>query len=245
MHKIDSIIFFISLLTLGRLLRLTVRYNAPCEVIQMLLDADVENRTLFEPGMYNQLPVHVACRCDLIPHSMKLLLDYDTQKKTLMVEDNAGRIALHVAYLRNSHKQTIQILLEAMIYGHIARVGLDMWKKNMTQFIKSMETHERDFTTSDKLEMTREVLKELLELAFLLELGIWRANCLSPHYCHKSMKNISELDASDHDFDAAEFKKERRIKSGAEIIIPGVLSFLEDEPIVKLMEQFAAAGYEG
>jgi hypothetical protein len=34
-----------------------------------------------------------------------------------------------------------------------------------------------------------------------------------------------------------DYKRERRIKSGAEMIIPGVLSFLEDEPIAALLEQ--------
>ena len=178
-----------------------------------------------------------ACRCDLAPESIKLLLDYDGDKKTLLVEDNAGRLPLHVAYLRNSHIQVIQILLEAMICGRIERIGLDLWKRDMRQYLKSMETHERDFHTADKLEMTREALTAFMERVFLLELGIWKAACLVPD-CH-NLQDVANLHAKDTSFDITEYKKQRRITSGAEIIIPRVVAFLEDEPISKLLEQFA------
>ena len=154
------------------------RYDAPPEVIEMLLQGDPTKTTLFKPGTYDQLPIHIACRCNLAPDSIKLLLDYDAEKKTLAVEDNAGRLAIHVAYLRNSHIQVIRMLLEAMLFGRIDRIGLDMWKRDMRHYLKSMDTHERDFNTADKLEMTREAFKTFLERAFVLELGIWKAACL-------------------------------------------------------------------
>jgi hypothetical protein len=51
-------------------------------------------------------------------------------------------------------------------------------------------------------------------------------------------------DQSNQDeFSAQQFKKERRVKSGAEIIIPGVLAFLEDEPVAKILAEFEKLGY--
>ena len=41
-----------------------------------------------------------------------------------------------------------------------------------------MKTHERDFTTHDKLDMICETMREFMERVFTLELGVWRASCL-------------------------------------------------------------------
>ena len=185
------------------------RYDAPPEVIEMLLQGDPTKKTLFEPGMYDQLPIHIACRCNLAPESIKLLLDYDVEKKTLIVEDNAERLAIHVAYLRNSHIQVIQMLLEAMICGRIERIGLELWKKDMQKYLKSMSTHERDFNTADKLEMTREAFTTFLERAFVLELGIWKTACLSPG-C-QNIQDVANSRETESNFDLAEYKKQRRI----------------------------------
>lgn len=203
----------------------------------MLLDGDTTKTTLFEPGMYDQLPIHIACRCNLAPESIQLLLNYDVEKKTLIVEDNAGRLAIHVAYLR-SNIPVIQVLLEAMICGRIERIGLDLWKRDMRKYLKSMETHERDFDAADKLEMTREAFTTFLERTFVLELALWKATCLAPG-CHTLQEVEANLHANEKCVDFCEYKKQRRITCGAEIIIPGVMSFLEDEPITSLLGQFA------
>ncbi|CAB9509026.1 Inherit from meNOG: ankyrin 3, node of Ranvier (ankyrin G) [Seminavis robusta] len=204
-------------------IHMACRYNAPKEVIQMLLENDLEGKSLFVGGTYDQLPLHVACRCNLPPASIQPLLDFDTDKKTVLVEDNAGRLPLHVAYLRNSHMEVTRMLLEAMICGRIERLGLDLWKRDMGRIYTSLSAHERDFNANDKLEMTREALKEFIQRAFVFELGIWKASCVrgSKERCRED----------------CEYKKERRIKSGAEIIIPHVVSFLENEPIEKLVQQ--------
>jgi hypothetical protein len=203
----------------------------------MLLEADETKITLFEPGMYDQLAIHIACRCDLEPDSIQLLLDYDVEKKTMIIEDNAGRLPIHVAYLRNSHNKVIQILLEAMICGRIERIGLDLWKRDMRQYLKSMETHERDFNTADKLEMTRAAFRNFMERVFVLELAIWKSKCLVPG-CN-TLQEVASLHANDASFDFVEYKRQGHITSGAEIIIPRVIGFLEDEPIVQLLNEFA------
>lgn len=233
----------------------------------MLLENDTtkERKSLFVDSLYGQVPLHVACRCNLNPDSLQLLLDYDVEKKTVMLLDNADRLPLHVAYLfcpkiiSSSEQETppqnqqssyvqqpqhssIELILRGMIHGRIERVGLVNWKHDMHTFLELLGVPERDFDASDKLEITCEALKSLLERAILLELAIWKTSCcarhddgrdgddrsgfLMPLTMEGSMKELSK-----------DYKQERRIKSGAEMIIPGVLSFLEDEPIAALLEQ--------
>lgn len=211
----------------------------------MLLESDTtkERKTLFVDSMYGQVPLHVACRCNLHPNSLCVLLHYDVDKKTVLLQDSADRLPLHVAYLHcpkpsseNTREQSsIELLLQAMIHGRMERVGLLNWKHDMHTFLERLSVPERDFDASDKLEMTCEALKTLLERAILLELAIWKASCCVHHgeddevglrSMEMSVKGLSD-----------EFKRERRIKSGAEMIIPGVLSFLEDEPIMMLLKQ--------
>jgi hypothetical protein len=244
---------------------LVQRYNAPPRVIQLLLEHDTAKESLFVDSLYGQVPLHVACRCNLHPESLKLLLDHDVNKKTVLLQDNADRLPLHVAYLfcpkptasssaataitgeyhhhgagggeQHHPPSSIQYILQAMIHGRIERVGLINWKHDMHTFLDRLSVEERDFDANDKLAMTCQALNMLLERAILLELAIWKIfTCCDSGQeeegCHGTnppdmcMKNFSD-----------EYKRERRIKSGAETIIPGVLSFLEDEPIVDLLRQ--------
>lgn len=188
----------------------------------MLLDSDTpDHKSLRVGGTYDQLPLHVACRCNLAPESIQLLLDHDVDKRTLLVQDNADRLPLHVAYLRNSHEDVLQLLLHAMICGRMERVGLDLWKKDMRSFLKSLSTRERDCDTSYKLEVTMEALQDFMERVFVLELGVWKVSCIQ-----------GGGDRQDEDY-----KRERRIKSGAEVIVAGVMAFLEDEPVANVLEK--------
>jgi len=234
----------------------SIRYNAPPHVIELLLENDTtkERKTLFTDSMYGQVPLHVACRCNLNPDSLRLLLHYDVDKKCVMLQDNADRLPLHVAYVfcpkasastgtvSEQHRQqsTIELLLHAMIHGRMERVGLLNWKHDMHAFLERLGVQERDSNAADKLEMTCQVLNMLLERAILLELAIWKASCCS--VCNDDNEqgdditsyNMATISVRDL---AEDFKRERRIKSGAEMIIPGVLSFLEDEPIMALLEE--------
>lgn len=210
------------------------RYNAPPAVFELLLDCDVERKTLFTESTYGQVPLHVACRCNLNYESLQLLLDYDVEKKSVLRQDNADRLPIHVAYLYKSHVKSIEIILKGMIFGRIERVGLENWKRDLREMMQKLNVRERDFDASDKVELTRSVLEKFMERAFLLELAIWKNNCF-PHDCglsdtaagSKSMKELSSA-----------YKSERRITSGAEIIIPHVLAFVEDEPLVAMLDAF-------
>mmetsp|Transcript_37868 Transcript_37868/g.77249 ORF Transcript_37868/g.77249 Transcript_37868/m.77249 type:complete len:404 (-) Transcript_37868:50-1261(-) len=219
-------------------IHMACRYNAPAEVLQLLLDSDgsVPKRTLREEGVYGQYPIHVACRGNPTPDVLRVLLDEDCDKATVLKEDNVGRLPVHVYLLRNKDDECVRMLLGGMVTGRIQRVGLDLWKRDLRSMLRSMETYERDFMTREKLDVIGEALREFMERAFLLELAVWKASCLGLGLglgCvgreFDSMEALKEL--------GQDYKRERRIKSGAEVIIPGVLSFLEDEPICYIVDE--------
>ena len=212
-------------------LHMACRYNAPKEIIQLLLDSDrsQNKKSLSEEGIYGQLPIHIACRCNAPPDVVQVLLEQDVSKSSVAQEDNVGRLPIHVYLLRNSNQEVIQLLLEAMICQRIQRVGLENWKHTLQKFRKSMATHERDFNTREKLDIIEMALNEMEERAFVLELVIWKSSCISALHEHDSDASVNMRDI------CCQYKRERRIKSGAEVIIPGVLPFLENEPIQKLV----------
>lgn len=55
--------------------------------------------------------------------------------------------------------------------------GLDLWKADMKRLLESLNSAraiERDFATRDKLEMLCETMRDFMERAFTLELGLDR-----------------------------------------------------------------------
>jgi hypothetical protein len=118
--------------------------------------------------------------------------------------------------------------------------GLDLWKRDVEHLLRSMQTHERNFTTRDKLDMICETLRDFRERACVLELAVWRASCLRFDARFSCMREALDDAASGalSPFDARAYKVERRIRSGADIIVRGVISFLECEPVEALCRKF-------
>jgi hypothetical protein len=245
-------------------LHMAARYNAPKLVLQTLLEHDLERKTLFVEGIYGQYPLTVACRGNASAEVIQVLLEYDIDKKSVLNVDRTGRLPIHVYILHNRDRQCLQLLLQGMIYGRIQRVGLDNWKREFRTMVACMEnTYERDFTTRDKLDMIADEIQLFMQRAVILELAIWKSSCLlalassmrlggalKGDITTISLKKIVEQaaaisvgDESREEISSDAFKKERRVNSGAEIIIPGVLSFLENEPIVQILEKFDKGGY--
>jgi hypothetical protein len=246
-------------------LHMAARYNAPKQVLQTLLDHDPDRKTLFVEGIYGQYPLTVACRGNASADVIQVLLDYDDDKKSILNVDRTGRLPIHVYLLRNRDRQCLQLLLEGMIKGRIHRVGLDNWKGEFRTMLACMKnTYERDFVTRDKLDMIADEIQLFMQRAVILELAVWKASCLlgivdaslpmgavGVDITTVSLKEIveaaaaaaSSMEDQSNQFSSDAFKKERHVNSGAEIIIPGVLSFLEDEPIVRILEEFEKAGY--
>jgi hypothetical protein len=221
-------------------LHMACRYLAPAEVITLLLENDESKSSLFSKGMYGQLPLHVACRCSASPDVIKVLVQEDVTKKSLLEVDDVGRLPVHLALLRKPRPslESVQIILEGMICHRIENKGLQMWKTDIKSFLKSMKIHERDVDVRFKLNVIEKNLEALMERATLLELCVWKASCLGySNDGFQSMKDIVALGETIHDFDPGEYKREAHIKSGAEIIIPGVVRFLEDEPVARILDE--------
>ena len=218
------------------------RYNAPASVISLLLGSVESRKTLLEPDVFGQLPLHAACRNGASPDVIGLLLDFDSEKETVMIEDSVGRLPVHLALLHTTKNQleVSQLILQHMICTRMGRKGLDLWKKEINSMLTSMETQERNFTTRDKLDMISDAIRNFNERVFTLELAVWRASCLQFDTRFQSMEDVLELESSQApgEFNIHVYKEDRRIKSGADIIIRGVMSFLESEPVDEVIVQF-------
>ncbi|KAL7432086.1 hypothetical protein ACHAXM_002933 [Skeletonema potamos] len=218
------------------------RYSAPASVIALLLDSAQSRRTLLEPDVFGQLPLHAACRNGASPDVIGLLLNFDGEKETVMIEDNVGRLPVHLALLHTTKDQieVVELILQHMICTRMERKGLDLWKTEMKNMLTSMETYERDFTTRDKLDIICDAMRNFKERVFTLELAVWRASCLQFDPRFRSMEDVFEHESSQvfGVFDAHAYKVDCRIKSGADIIVRDVISFVENEPMEEIMDQF-------
>lgn len=223
-------------------LHAAVRFGAPASVVTLLLESNESRSTLLEPGPYSQLAIHAACRIGAHPDVIDLLLKYDEDKKTLLHEDNVGRLPIHLALLHSTENQleVVRLLLEGMLYNRMENKGIYLWKNHMKRLLKSMETHERDFTTRDKLDMICETIRDFMERVFALEMAVWRASCLQFDTRFSSMQEVLDHESAiaTSPFDAREYKSARRIRSGADIILRDVIPFLENDPVDDLMQKF-------
>lgn len=221
-------------------LHMACRYLAPAQVVSLLLEHDKNKSSLFDKGLYEQLPLHMACRCNASPEVIRLLVQEDETRKSLLEMDNVGRLPIHLALLLkpSPNLETIKILLEGMICHRIENKGLQQWKMDIKSFCKSMMIHERDVDVRFKLDVIVKCLKAIMERATLLELAVWKASCLGYNdNGFQNMEDIIALGETIHEFDPEEYKKDAHIKSGADIIVRGVLSFLEDEPVAEVLDE--------
>ena len=217
-----------------------VRYGAPASVIMLLLESNESRSTLLETDVYGQTPLHASCRRGGIPEVIDLLLKFDKDKTTISATDNVGRLPIHLAILHSFENQieVVQLLLEGMICGLMNRRGLELWKDDIQSLLNNMRVHERDFTTRDKLDMICESLVDFRERVFALELAVWRASCLQFDTRFASIQEAMDHEASATDtFDINAYKADRRIRSGADIIIRDVIPFLEYEAVEEAVQK--------
>jgi ankyrin repeat protein len=227
-------------------IHMACRYNADAEVIQLLLESDAKRTSLYAEGVYGQLPLHVACRGGASPEIIQTLLDYDNKKMSVLKEDNVGRLPIHLYILANKNvnrnMDIVRLLLEGMFCNRIESVGLELWKQTMNQLLDSLnKSYERDSITRDGLDSICVEIKELMHRSFLLELAIWKASCLRSldggRVTFQCLQDIDDWEKTDKNFDACQYRQEMLHLSGADQIIPHVLPFVDDEAIIKLMEE--------
>ena len=246
------------------------RYNAPPKVISLLLEKSRSG--LYTKGLHGQFPLTIACRSGSPrPGVLKLLLEHDDanareerrsdgnepQPSTVLQKETTGRLPIHVFMLRNKCEKCLRILLEHMFgtcshllpsRNSILSTGLDAWKHLwLTKVIHAMDEktiYERDFTTRDKLDVICNEARVVCEACWSLELVTWKMSILSGVQEEEPIEDRGNSFASKTKIpEDTEWKQNRKIVSGAEVIVPNVLSFLEDEPVERILSQFRSYGY--
>lgn len=216
-----------------------MRYKAPTSVIQLLLTNN--ESTLLEPGPYNQLPLHIACRNSVTPDVLQLLLTSDVTKSAVICGDEVDRLPIHLALLHTKDRvaqlDMVELLMNGMLCGRMELRGLELWKRDMKHILRLLQTHERDFTTRDKLDIVMDVIRNFVDRVFMLEVAVWRASCLQYNTEYESVQQIMEHLSVSEEFDAHAYKADRRIKSGADVIVRDVFPFLERDAVDELMSK--------
>jgi ankyrin repeat protein len=204
-------------------------YGAPLEVIRVLLDNDTENKSIFEMDR-KLLPIHIACEWRRSVEVVQMLLDSDPESKTIHAISREGRLPIDIVGYNNAPVEVVKLLLRVSIGDRIQQLGLHQWRIVMEELIDAMTEHDGKKTRVKRTQVIYARVSKYEEIGpsiSLLALAIWRTSCL--HWGDKSFQSMQEMEdlwAMDDAFDPVEYKRERRIKSGADVIIGGVLPFL-------------------
>jgi hypothetical protein len=206
--------------------------KVPLEVIQMLLDSDAAKKSILVKNDLGNLPIHYACKYgNASVEVIRLLLDSDVGKKTILVKDGDGRLPIYVACWYKAPLEVIQLLMQASICDRLEQLGLPQCKRVVEGLINAIV---EDDTREEKTKKVQQIYKRLAKYEEMkgtvltaLELAVWRTSCLKWGGIEfQSMEEIEDLRATDETFDPVEYKIERLDKSGAAIIVHGVLQFM-------------------
>jgi hypothetical protein len=212
--------------------------DASVEVVQLLLDVEVENKSIYQKNCTGWLPIHAACMRHSSIDNVRLLIDRDTDKQSLLVKDIGGRVPLFSSCDEGYNVEVTKLLLKTILCDRIERLGSTPWKLVVKQLISNMTgddslpyeyIYERTTNSHDEiydvyLRLSKYETKRNL---FLLTLAVWRTSCLHwGTFQFTSMDEIECFRMTDCTFDPAKYKQERRIKSQADVIIQGVLPFM-------------------
>jgi ankyrin repeat protein len=96
----------------GFLLHSAITSNRPIEVIQLLLDSDIEKKTILEKDDRGYLPIHYACFLIAPVEVIQLLLDSDSDKRTILQKDDYGQLPIHLACNKDAHVEMIRVFLD-------------------------------------------------------------------------------------------------------------------------------------
>jgi hypothetical protein len=200
-------------------------YGTPLEVIQLLLDCDNNKKTIFEKDNPGRLPIHRACRGGATVEVIRLLLDSDADKKMIFEKDKYGWLPINYAF--GGPVAVVQLLLQASICDRIEQLGLAQWRISMQEIINAITEEDSKTRKIQEIYARLSNYEEMERTISLLALAVWRTSCLKwGDIQFKSMQEMEDYWPTDEIFEPSENKRERRIKSGADVIIRGVLQFL-------------------
>jgi hypothetical protein len=123
--------------------------------------------------------------------------------------------------------EVVQLLLQASIGDRIEQLGLAQWRIAVAELINVMREEDSKSKKVRQIYARLAKYEEMEGTISLLALAVWRTSCLKwGDIQFKSMQEMEDLRATDETFDPVEYKRERRIKRRADVIIRGVLPFL-------------------
>jgi hypothetical protein len=147
---------------------------------------------------------------------IQLLLESDAEKKTI-----------YYACRRDGPVDVVQFLLKVSIRDRIEQLCLPQWRVDVEELINAMTEEDSKRKKVRKIYARLLKYEEMERTISLLALAIWRTSCLKwGDMQFQSMQDMDNFRPTDEIFDPALYKRERRIKSGADVIIRGVLPFL-------------------
>ena len=116
-----------------------------------------------------------------------------------------------------------------MFHGRMESRGLDLWKRDMQRMLRSMAAPEQDFAMRNMLDMLRKTVREFAERAFAWDLAVWRTSCAQ----------VEEDPWSEQDA----LGRNRRVRCGSDVIVRGVIPFLENEPVEEAIRKMVDSDY--
>ena len=123
----------------------------------------------------------------------------------------------------------VRSLLKGIFHSRMESRGLNLWKCNVQRMLRSMVAPERDFVTRDLLDMLRETVREFAVRVFALDLAVWRMSCVQ----------VEEDPLSERDV----LGRDRCVRCGSNVIVRGVIPFLENEPAEEAIRKMVDSGY--
>ena len=178
------------------------------------------------------LPLNSAVRYQALAAVVSTLLGGDKGRRALLEPDAHGQLPLHAACRNEARPYVIDAvrpLLWGMFHGRMESRGLNLWKCDMQRMLRSMMAPERDFATCDMLDMLCKTMREFTEPVFALDLAVWRTSCAQ----------VEEDPWSEQDA----LGRNRRVRCGSDVIVRGVIPFLENGPVEEAIRNMVDLGY--
>ena len=199
------------------------------QIVEYLVDADVDNKTLFCCNFLGLFPLHIACGLDArkegVLRMVELLLEADVEKKTLSMKCQRGYIPLQIAFLRLQHGEpsdVLELLLAADSKYH-TRLTMEAITSAVAQINKRAKTSEERFDKRLLQRISDHNANWKKVRAVELELALWKAAVLRKG-CFKSWKEVDQHLGKET---AAIFKSDCLVSCGAGMVIQKVFEFLE------------------
>ncbi|OEU11466.1 hypothetical protein FRACYDRAFT_270753 [Fragilariopsis cylindrus CCMP1102] len=223
--------------------------NVSSQVLQILLDYDSNNssssskQTIFHKDKTGRLPIHIFMLRNTCSKSLQVLLEsmlvgrilnvgldiWKYQMKAIMIHSMTSTTVYERDFMTRDKLDIICTQFE-LLYEKCIVLELVVWKISCVIGIIELMTINNNSANDDNNnhDSNNDVSSK-------------SASILTSSSSSLSLNDIiTETDVVPVVY---AYKTNRRIVSGSEIIVPNILSFLEGEPIINIVQTFQSYGY--